>query len=87
MRYFNIEGYCKPNEHYMVNLTKRLDIIKTSYVDQRKYFVINKGRQYGKTTTLIALEQYLKTDYFIVSLDFQLMGTEDFSNETVFPML
>lgn len=84
MRYFNTEGCCKPDEHYMVNLYERLNKIKQSYVDRGKYFVINKGRQYGKTTTLTALEQYLKTDYLIISLDFQLMGTEDFSDETIF---
>ena len=76
MRYFNTEGCCKPDAHYMVNLYERLNKIKQSYVDRGKYFVINKGRQYGKTTTLTALEQYLKTDYLIISLDFQLMGTD-----------
>lgn len=84
MRYFNTEGCCKPDQHYMVDLNERLNKIKKSYVDRGKYFVINKGRQYGKTTTLTALEQYLKTDYLVISLDFQLMGSEDFSDETVF---
>ena len=76
MRYFNTEGTCSPREHYMVQLDDRLACIKNTLVDRRKYFVINRGRQYGKTTTLAALEEYLKDDYTVLSLDFQQMGTE-----------
>lgn len=59
-RYFNTEGSCNPKEHYMVRLDERLDRIKRLFVDRGKYFVINRGRQYGKTTTLQALAEYLK---------------------------
>ena len=59
-RYFNTEGSCRPEEHYMVRLDERLGKIKRTLVDRRKYFVINRGRQYGKTTMLNALEKYLK---------------------------
>ena len=55
MRYFNTEGLCRPEEHYMVQLDDRMEQIKTLFVDRKKYFVINRGRQYGKTTTLRAL--------------------------------
>ncbi len=75
MRYFNTEGVCKPREHYMVRLDGRLEKIKRLYVDRGKYFVINRGRQYGKTTTLRALEEYLKEDYIVVSMDFQGIST------------
>lgn len=43
--------------------------IEKDYVDDRSYFIINKGRQYGKTTMLMALEDYLKEDYIVLSLD------------------
>ena len=46
MRYFNTEGLCRPEEHYMVRLDERLGRITKLYVDRKKYFVINKGRQY-----------------------------------------
>ena len=74
-RYFNTEGCCYPGEHYMVNLDSRLKEIK-SMVDAGKYFTINRGRQYGKTTVLKELEKYLSSDYLVVSLDFldQLRG-------------
>lgn len=84
MRYFNTEGSCKSREHYMVCLDDRLNKIKNLYVDRKKYFVINKGRQYGKTTTLRALEEFLKDDYIIISMDFQMMSTANFADEQTF---
>jgi hypothetical protein len=83
-RYFNITGACNPQEHYMVNLDSRLAEIK-KMVDAGKYFVINRGRQYGKTTILNALENYLKQDYIVISLDFQLqMSDKKFQDECSF---
>ncbi len=84
MRYFNTEGVCRPDEHYMVRLDDRLRNIKRLYVDRRKYFVINRGRQYGKTTTLRALEEYLKGEYLVVSMDFQGISTEEFADAGTF---
>lgn len=83
-RYFNTEGSCNPEEHYMVRLDERLAHIKKMYVDRKKYFVINRGRQYGKTTTLRALKEYLKEDYIVLSMDFQKLGAEEFSDEATF---
>jgi hypothetical protein len=48
-RYFNTEGQCEPEIHYMVRLDDRLDKIKRLFIDRGKYFIINRGRQYGKT--------------------------------------
>jgi hypothetical protein len=53
-------------------------------VDAGKYFSINKGRQYGKTTTIVALEEYLSAEYFVISLDFQGLSEFDFENENAF---
>ncbi len=83
-RYFNTEGWCSPDRHYMVRLDERLDKIKRLYVDREKYFIINRGRQYGKTTTLYALEEYLKADYLVISLDFQGISTMEYSDEHIF---
>ncbi|MDE6984280.1 MAG: ATP-binding protein, partial [Lachnospiraceae bacterium] len=68
----------------MVRLDERLNQIKALFVDRKKYFVINRGRQYGKTTTLAALEDYLKEEYIVLSLDFQQIGTEDFVDAPTF---
>ena len=85
-RYFNTEGLCTPEEHYMVRLDDRMAQIKRKLVDRKKYFVINKGRQYGKTTTLRALAAYLAEDYFVFSLDFQRMPDEKFANGNTFSL-
>ena len=83
-RYFNTEGSCNPEEHYMVKLDRRLEQIKKMLVDRKKYFVINRGRQYGKTTTLRSLKKYLSEEYMVVSLDFQELGTAEFADEMTF---
>lgn len=83
-RYFNTEGLCKPSVHYMVQLDDRLDKIKRLYVDRSKYFVINRGKQYGKTTTLRLLAEYLKEEYIALFVDFQKIGTEEFEDATTF---
>lgn len=83
-RRFNITGACNPQRHYMVRLDDRLRRIKEEYIDEGCYFVISKGRQYGKTTTLRALEEYLKEDYIVLSLDFQKIETGNFANGEAF---
>ena len=83
-KHFNTEGFCNPQEHYMVNLDDRLMQIKNQYVDPGSYFVINRGRQFGKTTILKALAEYLKPDYITLFLDFQNITTKNFESETRF---
>lgn len=83
MKRFNTEGACNPSENYMVDLTERLRQIK-GLIDQGKYFSINRARQYGKTTTLSALEQFLQPEYLVISLDFQFLTHENFKNEHAF---
>lgn len=81
---FNTTGYCNPDKHYMVDLTERLGKIK-EMVDEGEYFVINRARQYGKTTTIMALKQFLAEDYIVVSMDFQRqMSARKFQDETAF---
>ena len=80
---FNVNGACNPNRHYMVNLTPRLEEIK-AMVDSGAYFTINRARQYGKTTTLRALADFLKKDYEVISLDFQRMSSLSFESESFF---
>jgi len=83
-RRFNVTGSCDPQRHYMVRLDDRLKKIKEDYVDYGSYFVINRGRQYGKTTTLKALAKYLSEEYIVFSLDFQQMSTSTFADDTTF---
>jgi len=67
----------------MVNLQSRLEEIR-QMIDDGEYFVINKARQYGKTTVLRSLAQYLKRDYQVLSLDFQNIESDEFANGNAF---
>lgn len=83
-RVFNVTADCKPELHYMVDIRSRLDQIK-GYVDQGAYFAINRARQYGKTTTLRRLREYLKDQYYVISMDFQMqMSYAKFRSEHTF---
>lgn len=80
---FNTDGNCDPKLHYMVSLSSRLKEIK-SMIDAGKYFTINRARQYGKTTMLTALADFLDEDYEVISLDFQTLSYADFQSEHSF---
>lgn len=67
----------------MVDIHDRLEKIR-DMIDRGDYFVINRGRQYGKTTTLNALETFLTPEYLVINLDFQLLSNTDFSTEERF---
>ena len=83
MKEFNTTAVCIPSKHYMVDLSERVKEIK-KLVDAGKYFVINRARQYGKTTTLIALEHELRREYYVVSMDLQDYGEDTFSDAESF---
>lgn len=67
-RFFNTEGPCDPKLHYMIRLDDRSEEIKRLFVDRGKYFIISRGRQYGKTTTLRALAKYLQKTFSLFSI-------------------
>jgi len=58
-REFNITGSIIPEEHYYVDPAPTLKNLM-ELVAKRKYFVINRPRQFGKTTTLNFLAQRLQ---------------------------
>jgi hypothetical protein len=82
-KHFNVEGACYPEEHYMVNLDKRIESIKT-LVDKQKYFSINCGRQFGKTTTLDSLQRKLSDEYIVFFISFEGISEESYLNEKTF---
>ena len=83
MKTFNTTVVCVPAKHYMVDLSERVKEIK-KLVDAGKYFTINRARQYGKTTTLTALERFLSDQYDVVSIDFQDITGADYIDESQF---
>ena len=83
MKQFNTTAVCIPSKHYMADLSGRVKEIR-KLVDGGKYFTINRARQYGKTTTIDALETNLKDDYSVLSLDFQKLSDASFQAEEKF---
>jgi len=89
MREFNTTGICVPNMHYMVDISEKVEKI-FKMVEGAKYFMINRGRQYGKTTTIGRLRKRLIDDgnYNCISISFQYttkkMFTDEASNNELF---
>ena len=85
MKRFNVTGTCIDTEHYMVNITAKLDEIE-KLVDGKHYFTLNRARQYGKTTTLYYLAKRLEEqrDYICASITFENVDVEDFDTTEAF---
>jgi len=79
MKKFNTTGTCFPDKHYMVDISKRVDQIR-KMVGQGDYFCINRGRQYGKTTTLAAIRKSLLDTYTVFSMSFESTSDSTFSS-------
>ena len=80
MKKFNVTGLCIPEEDYMVDIRAKIGQI-IMLIDERCYFTINRARQFGKTTVLVALERALKNTYTTASISFEGLGDASFSSE------
>lgn len=83
MKRFNITGTCIPTINYMVDISGKLKQI-IGMVEDEEYFTINRARQYGKTTTLAALDRCLSEQYNILRLSFEGIGEESFADNEAF---
>jgi len=83
MKRFNTTGLCNPKKHYMVDISDKLEKIKV-LIENEEYFLINRPRQYGKTTTLTALENSLNEKYLVIDISFEGTDEESFSNTKSF---
>jgi hypothetical protein len=84
MKEFNVTGVCIPQQHYMVDITNKLNQIE-KLVNNGRYFTINRPRQYGKTTAIYLLAKELrKKDYLVLKMSFEGLGSKVFANETLF---
>jgi len=57
-RRFNTTGPCYPDQHYMLPPERRLAGV-LELIAENRYFVLQSGRQTGKTTSLFWLEKHL----------------------------
>ena len=67
----------------MVDINNKLEQI-SELIENEFYFTINKPRQYGKTTTLNELVNFIKDKYLVISISFEGIGDDVFQNEEVF---
>lgn len=80
---FNTTGACISTKHYMININNKLNQIK-ELIDNESYFTINKPNQYGKTTMLNQLEEFLKDEYLIIKISFESIEEDIFKDECKF---
>jgi hypothetical protein len=82
---FNITGNCFKKEHYMADVSRKLEQT-IDMIEKGKYFIINRPRQYGKTTTLYTLEDMLEKtgNYLVLNISFEGIGDAVFKNEKRF---
>ena len=85
MKKFNTTGKCIANRHYMVPIDRQVEAA-AQLVEEGLYFCVNRGRQYGKTTTLAFLEKYLQEKGDVVfSISFE--GLPDSAFESLESLL
>lgn len=80
---FNTNGCCRPSRHYMVNMDSRLNSI-VQMIHEGDYFVINRARQYGKTTILGLLGEKLSSSCMVFSISFEGMADSAYQSESSF---
>ena len=77
MKHFKAEGPCLPSEHYMVDMKDRI-VATSQMIHEGKYFYIQRPRQYGKTTMLMAIARFIRDQYLVIPLNFQRFSQDDF---------
>jgi AAA-like domain len=84
---FNITGLCFPNQHYMADVSQKVEYA-FDMIEYGDYFIINRPRQYGKTTMLHTLARKLRDtdEYVVLNASFEGIGDAIFDNEAVFSL-
>jgi hypothetical protein len=78
---FNITGACYPHLHYMMDTRAKMTAI-IDMVERGKYFIINRPRQYGKTTVLFGLNDTLNKEPDYLPLEMNFQGIDEQWHET-----
>ncbi|MDD3051899.1 MAG: AAA family ATPase [Candidatus Cloacimonetes bacterium] len=85
MKCFNITGTCIPAKYYIVDTENKLNKI-LRLIEHGNYFVINRPRQYGKTTTKSLLSRKLRNmeGYLPIQISFEAISDSKYSSEELF---
>ena len=80
---FNDVGLCFPEDHFMGDISKKL-AATYAMVEDGAYFIINRPRQYGKTTMLDTLANKLlaSDDYMPFRMSFEGISDRTFLDES-----
>ena len=67
MKFFNTAGPVNQDDHYKIDPLARWDMEEVLFlIQQKKYFILHAPRQTGKTSSLLALRDYLNAgDEFV----------------------
>ena len=80
MKRFNTTGKMIAAQHYMVPIDRQVNAA-ARLVEDGMYFCINRGRQYGKTTTLAFLKEHLeKQGYVVFSISFEGLADDSYKS-------
>ena len=82
---FNITGNCFADKHYMADVSRKLARVR-AMIEDGDYFIINRPRQYGKTTTLYTMARTLQQtdEYLVFNTSFEGIGDLVFEEESLF---
>ena len=82
---FNVTGLCFPDEHFMADVSDKMSQIM-SMAEYGDYFIINRPRQYGKTTALYTVSDLLRKtgNYIVLNMSFEGVGDVFFEEEQNF---
>ncbi|MBU1221023.1 ATP-binding protein, partial [Myxococcota bacterium] len=74
MKFFNTAGPVNMDDHYKINPLTRFDLDDIlMLIAQKKYFILHAPRQTGKTSSLLALRDYLneRDEYYAVYMNIE----------------
>ena len=71
-KFFNVTGFCNPNDHYMIDPLRGLNEQIVKLIKDQYYFTMHAPRQSGKTTMLHSLMHKINGEGENICLVFSL---------------
>jgi len=82
---FNVVGWCHSKRHYMADISGKVEQVMLM-IEDGDYFIINRPRQYGKTTMLHTIDHLLSQsqEWVVFSVSFEGISSKEYSQEHSF---
>ena len=80
---FNTSVTCDPKRHYMVDVTNKMKVFE-GLIDDKKYFTINRARQFGKSSSLNWIYRNLSDRYLVVPISFETESDANWQSDQSF---